>query len=125
VTSAQAVVVIDDDPSVRRGIVRLLRASGFSVQSFASAEEFLASPSAGPDTCLVLDIHLGGMSGLDLADCLDRRGRSIPIVFISAQDGALPAARRTQTGTIALLHKPFDESVFLEAVRRALATSPD
>ena len=119
----RTVVVIDDDLSVRRSLARLLRASGFDVSTYASAEAFLAGPAAGTSVCLVLDIHLGGMSGLELADCLDQQARSVPIVFISAQDGSLPAERCARSGTIAFLCKPFDESVLIEAVCRALAVS--
>jgi len=119
----RTVVVIDDDLSVRRSLARLLGASGFEVSTYASAEAFLGDAAADTDICLVLDIHLGGMSGLELADCLDQQARSIPIVFISAQEGALPAERRARGGTIAFLRKPFDESVLIEAVSRALAVS--
>jgi len=119
----RTVVVIDDDPSVRSSLARLLRASGFDVSTYASAEAFLAGPAADKGICLVLDIHLGGMSGLELADCLDQQARSVPIVFISAQDGPLPAERCARSETIAFLCKPFDESVLIEAVSRALAAS--
>jgi FixJ family two-component response regulator len=115
------VVVVDDDASVRRSLARLLRASGFDVSSYASAEAFLESPPAVTKMCLVLDIHLGGMSGPELANYLDRQARTIPIVFISAQDGSLPAERRAHAGTIAFLRKPFDESALISAVSRALA----
>lgn len=115
------VVVIDDDLGVRRGLARLLRASGFEVETYASADAFFDRPAADTDICLVLDIHLGGMSGLELADRLDEQGRSVPIVFISAQDGSLPPQRGSRSGTIALLRKPFDESLLIEAVSRALA----
>jgi FixJ family two-component response regulator len=114
------VVVIDDDLGVRRGLARLLRASGFEVATYASAEAFLFSPRDDTGICLVLDIHLGGMSGLELADCLDEEERSVPIVFISAQEGALPEERAASSGTIAFLRKPVDESVLIEAVSRAL-----
>ena len=115
------VVVIDDDLGVRRSLARLLRASGFEVETYASADEFFDRPAPDTGICLVLDIHLGRISGLELADRLDELGRSVPIVFISAQDGALPAQRRSRSGTIAFLRKPFDESLLIEAVSRALA----
>ena len=115
------VVIIDDDLGVRRGLSRLLRASGFEVSAYASAEAFLHSAADDAGICLVLDLHLAGMSGLELADCLDEQARSIPIVFISAQEEALPAERSARSGTIAFLRKPFDESVLIEAVSRALA----
>jgi len=114
------VVVIDDDLGVRRGLARLLRASGFEAETYASADAFLDRPAGDAGICLVLDIHLGGMSGLELADRLDEQGRSVPIVFISAQDGSLPAQRNSRSGTIAFLRKPFDESLLIEAVSRGL-----
>jgi FixJ family two-component response regulator len=117
------VVVIDDDLSVRRSLVRLLGASGFEVLTFPSAEAFLASEVDDARICLVLDIHLGGMSGPELADHLDQQARAIPIVFISAQEGSLPADRAVRSETIAFLRKPFDEGVFIEAVSRALTLS--
>ena len=92
------VVVVDDDLGVRRGLARPVDDAGI---------------------CLVLDIHLGRMSGLELADCLDEQGRSVPIVFMSAEEGALPEPRSSHRGTIAFLRKPFDESELLEAVSRA------
>ena len=115
------VVVIDDDLGVRRGLARLLRASGFEVTTYASAEAFLGRPANDEGICLVLDIHLAGMSGLELAGYLDEQGRSVPIVFISAQEGSLPPQRWARSGTIAFLRKPFDEGLLIEAVSRALA----
>jgi len=114
------VIVVDDDASVRRSLARLLRAAGFDVATYASAEAFLENPPDVANICLVLDIHLGGMSGLELADCLDRQARAIPIVFISAQEAALYAERRAHVRTIAFLRKPFDETALIEAVSRAL-----
>lgn len=113
------VVVIDDDEGVRRGLARLLRALGFEAETYDSADAFLGRSGADTDICLVLDIHLRRMSGLVLADWLDQQGRSIPIVFMSAQEGSLPEPRGSHKGTIAFLRKPFDESVLLEAVSRA------
>ena len=115
------VVVIDDDRGVRRSLARLLRASGFAVETYASADEFFDRPGDDTEICLVLDIHLGRISGLELADRLDELGRPIPIVFISAQEGSLPLQRSSHSGTIAFLRKPFDESLLIEAVSRALA----
>lgn len=114
------VVVIEDDVGVRRSLARLLRVSGFEVATYASAEAFLSRPADDTSICLVLDIHLGGMSGLELADRLDEQGRSVPIVFISAQEGSYPPQRYSRSGTIAFLRKPFDESLLIEAVSRAL-----
>src|ERR1700688_3159899 len=80
------VSVVDDDESVRESLPDLLEQSGFAVQAFSSAEAFLASEAADATSCLILDIGLPGMSGPDLQEELIRRGRAIPIVFITAQD---------------------------------------
>jgi FixJ family two-component response regulator len=119
----RTVIVIDDDLSVRRSLARLLHAAGFEVSTYDSAEAFLGSPATDTGICLVVDIHLGGMSGLELAAFLDQQERPVPIVFISAQELSLPAPRRDHCGTIALLIKPFDQSLLIEAVSRAFAAN--
>ena len=88
--------LVEDDPSFRRARRRLLSAAGFSVAAFASAEEFLASESAGATACLVLDVYLGGMSGFDLQRRLATAGVPIPTIFITAHDeiGTPAVARR-------------------------------
>jgi FixJ family two-component response regulator len=110
--------VVEDDPSFLRALRRLLSGAGFSVATFASAEEFLASESTGGTACLVLDVHLGGMSGFDLQQQLATAGRQIPTIFITAQDD-LVTRERARSG-VAYLRKPFREEALVAAIRKAL-----
>jgi FixJ family two-component response regulator len=110
--------VVEDDPSFLRALRRLLSGAGFSVATFASAEEFLASESAGATACLVLDVHLGGMSGFDLQQQLGAAGRWIPTIFITAHDD-LVTRERARSG-VAYLRKPFREDALVGAIRQAL-----
>ena len=122
-TPPAVVVVVDDDPSVRRGVARLLRTGGFEVQAFASAEEFLAAPGARPPACLVLDVQLPGLSGLELCERVRRHGAEVPIVFITAHEEYLADAPRDLCHTV-WLRKPFEAHALLSAVRNAAAPSP-
>ena len=119
-----SVCVIDDDASVLRAVRRLLRAAGFAVRTFASAEDFLDSRDAPRPDCLVLDVHLGGVSGLGLQERLAASGRSIPIVFITAQDP--PATRKRARAATApeCLRKPFDDESLIGAILRATDRTP-
>ena len=110
--------VVEDDPSFRRALRRLLSAAGFSVATFASAEEFLASERAGAMSCLVLDVHLDGMSGFDLQQRLATAGVPIPTIFITAHDD--PVTRERARSGVAYLRKPFREDALIGAVQQAL-----
>jgi FixJ family two-component response regulator len=110
--------VVEDDPSFLRALRRLLSGAGFSVATFASAEEFLASESAGATACLVLDVHLGGMSGFDLQQHLVTAGIPIPTIFITAHDD--PATRQRARSGVAYLRKPFREDALVGAIHQAL-----
>jgi FixJ family two-component response regulator len=110
--------VVEDDPSFLRALRRLLSGAGFSVATFASAEEFLASDSAAGTACLVLDVHLGGMSGFDLQQQLATAGRWIPTIFITAHDDSV-TRERARSG-VAYLRKPFREEALVAAIRKAL-----
>ena len=112
------IAVVEDDPSFLRALGRLLGAAGFGVAPFASAEEFLASDSVGAISCLVLDIHLGGMTGFDLQQRLAAAGSPIPTIFITAHDDAI-TRERARSG-VAYLRKPFREDALLGAIREAL-----
>jgi len=116
---APLVYVIDDDPSLLRALRRLLGAGGFRVCTFSSAEEFLESPRSTP-ACLVLDVHLGGLSGLDLHERLLASGRRIPVVFITAHDDAVARERARRTGAIDYLRKPFNDETLIAGIKRAL-----
>jgi FixJ family two-component response regulator len=114
------VSVVDDSDSVRESLPDLLAQSGFSVQAFSSAEEFLAAEVADDTSCLILDVGLPGMSGPDLQQELIRRGKTIPIVFITAQGDTSLRPRLVARGAVACLFKPFSDTALLEAVETAL-----
>jgi len=112
--------VVDDDLSVCRALRRLIESAGYAVETFASAREFLGSCAEGRTACLVLDIHLGEMSGFELQEQLAAEEAAIPIIFITAYDDASIRERITRSGVIAYLRKPFDERVLLDAIRTAV-----
>ena len=114
------VFVVDDDPSVRRGLERLLRTAGHRVESFASAREFLERPEHDGPRCLVLDVRMPGQSGLDLHDRLVASGRDIPVIFITGHADVPMAVRAMKAGAVDFLSKPFDDAELLGAARQAL-----
>ncbi len=114
-TEPPLVVVVDDDASFRRAVGRLIGLWGYRTFSFGSAEEYLGT---GVETdCIVLDVHLEGMSGLELQAVLAAQNRSIPIIFITAMDD--PDARQSalDAGAAAFLEKPFDDYSLLEVLK--------
>jgi FixJ family two-component response regulator len=118
--SAPVIAVIDDDASVRRALQRLLQSAGFMVETFATAREFLDADSWAQTACLVLDVHLPGMSGFELQEYLAISGIPIPIVFITALDDALTRERVHRAGAVGYLRKPFDQGTLIEAISRAI-----
>jgi FixJ family two-component response regulator len=114
------VSVVDDDESVRESLPDLLRECGFAVEAFASAEAFLLSECIGQTQCLLLDIAMPGMSGLELQRELTRRRHAIPIVFITAHGDETDRPRLLAQGAVACLFKPFSETALLEALHAAL-----
>ncbi len=112
--------VIDDDASLLRALQRLLVAGGFTVEVFSSAEAFLESEHGTSADCLVLDVHLGGLSGFDLQERLVAAGTQIPVVFITAHDDAITRERARRTGAVAYLPKPFDDASLIGAIHLAL-----
>ncbi len=121
-TATALVSIVDDDESVRESLPDLLKEFGFAVQSFASAEEFLASGRMEETRCLVLDIAMPGMSGPDLQRELTRRNQPIPIVFITANEDSSECARVLDAGAVTCLIKPFSETALLRAVTKAIQT---
>jgi FixJ family two-component response regulator len=117
------VSVVDDDESVRESLPDLLREFGFSVQTFASAADFLASASLDQTRCLLLDIAMPGMSGPALQEELTRQRRSIPVVFITANADENIRPQLLEAGAVECLVKPFTESALLAAVTTALDES--
>lgn len=118
-TKRSLVGIVDDNESVRESLADLVQHGGYDVQTFASAEDFLESPGVEEAACLILDVGLPGMSGPELHKELIRRGRSSPVVFITAQgDRSLPA-QLVAAGATACLLKPFDDTALLDALQRA------
>jgi FixJ family two-component response regulator len=115
--------VVDDDESVRESLPDLLRVLGFTARAFSSAEEFLSSDSVSQTQCLILDIHMPGMSGPDLQRELTRGTREIPIIFITAPSSAVVRLRLLKQGAVECLFKPFADSALLDALSIALAKS--
>lgn len=117
-TSLDLVAVVEDDAATRKSLVRLLRASGYATAAFASAEEFLRSEIVGSAVGLVLDIHLEGMSGIELRRYLTAARSTIPVVFITARDDAATRVEALAVGCVDYLRKPFESSRLLSALER-------
>jgi FixJ family two-component response regulator len=117
---ASLVSIVDDDDSVRESLPDLLKISGFRVQAFSSAEEFLASGLVGETKCLILDITMPGMTGPDLHRELRRRRQQMPIVYITAQRDENVRPRMLEEGAVECLFKPFGATALLDAVATAL-----
>ena len=111
--------VVDDDPSVRRALRRLLQSAGYIVEAFASGMEFLASNPPGRIACVVLDIRLNGMTGFELQERMVANGTAIPVIFITAHDDVPTRERVQKAGAAAYLPKPFDGAALLAAVESA------
>ena len=118
--TAPVIAVIDDDASVRRALQRLLQSAGFMVETFATAREFIEADDWTQTACLVLDVHLPAMSGVQLQAYLAASGVPIPIVFITAYDDLSTRERVQRAGAVAYLLKPVDQSTLIEAISRAI-----
>jgi len=111
------VYVVDDDESIRRALKRLLRSFGYHALTFESAEDFLDSTSGKDEGCIILDIHLPGMTGLDLQEKLASRGAKYSVIFMTAYDNPQWQDRAKRVGAVAYLGKPFSEQLLLNAIR--------
>jgi FixJ family two-component response regulator len=117
------VFVVDDDESVRESLSTLLRSVGLRAHTFASAQDFLFHPRPDAPTCLVLDVGLPGLSGLELQRELQQSGRAIPIIFITGLGDISMSVRAMKAGAAEFLSKPFREQDLLDAIRAALGRS--
>ena len=118
--SEEIVAIVDDDPSVRRGLERLIRSVGWKAESFESAQAFLERPRTEPPSCVVLDLQLPGLSGLDLQKRMAEAGLYTPIVFLTGH-GSIPATvQAMKAGAIEFLTKPVDEQDLLKAIEEAI-----
>jgi FixJ family two-component response regulator len=120
VSHSPFVAVVDDDESVRESLPDLLREFGYTVQAFASAEEYLGSGALGRTNCLILDVSMPGMSGPELQAELSRRKLTVSIVFITGHNDERVRARLLAAGAVECLHKPFSETALVSAVRTAV-----
>jgi FixJ family two-component response regulator len=114
------VFVVDDDPSVRKSLDRLLRSVGLAVETFATAHEFLEQQCLKGPSCLVLDVKMPGISGLELQEKLLSQEHVIPIVFITGHGDIPMTVKAIKKGAVNFLSKPFDEKDLLDAVYEAL-----
>ena len=118
--SEAVVAIVDDDPWALDGLQRLIRSAGWRAKTFASAQEFLVRPDAEEPTCLVLDLQLPGLSGLDLQKRMAEVGLEIPIIFLTGH-GDIPASvRAMKAGAVEFLTKPVDEQKLLQAIQEAV-----
>jgi len=120
-TSLPRVLLVDDDPSLRRALTRTLQHAGFEVQAYASAEALLAAGPVDPAACLVLDLDLPGGSGIELKKALDLAGCALPTIFITASEREGLARQLAPLSPVAMLHKPFSNDDLLQALGRACA----
>jgi FixJ family two-component response regulator len=118
--STATVIVVDDDASIRGALRRQLHILGFNVLDFGSAEEFLACELPTGDACLLLDVYMPGMSGIELCRKLSASKRQLPIILISGCDDRSTRKMMREAKPIASLIKPFDEKNLLRAIRKAL-----
>jgi FixJ family two-component response regulator len=114
------VAIVDDDDSMRSALQGLLKEAGLPARTFASAEEFLSSGEYHRTACLIADIRMPGMSGLDLQAALNAERVKIPTIFITAHGDARMRMQALRAGAVEFLSKPFDDEVLLESVRAAL-----
>jgi two-component system response regulator FixJ len=119
----EKIFVIDDDASVRRSLPLLLKASDYDVETFSSSEEFLNREQFNGTGCIILDINLEGISGLELQEELMNKQDSLPIVFITGKGGVPESVQALKKGAIDFLQKPFDDEQLLNAVEEALTKS--
>jgi FixJ family two-component response regulator len=123
-TNRAVVMIVDDDESMRRSARRLIRTYGLAVDTFASAEEFLASGRLQETGCLVLDIQMPDLNGLELQSRLIDLGHRIPIIFITAFTDDAARDQAMKAGALCFLVKPFEETDLLKCVNSALNSNP-
>jgi FixJ family two-component response regulator len=122
---APVISIVDDDESVRVAINRLVRSLGFVGRTFASAEEFLRSPHLGECACVIADIQMPGMSGVELQNVMLSRGDKTPVLFITAFPDARVEAQVMGAGAVCLLSKPFEGMHLIECIETALKKRPE
>jgi len=119
--SGTLVGIVDDDASVRKGLARLVKSAGYRVEVFESAREFLARPTREDPSCLILDVRMPGLTGLELQEALAIAGRRMSIVFVSGHGDVVGSVKAMKRGAIDFLTKPVDSEELLGAIERAVA----
>ena len=114
------IAIVDDDPSVQRGLQRLIRSAGWKAETFASAQEFLARSRAESPNCVLLDLQLPGLSGLDIQKRMAEVGLEIPIVFLTGHGNIPASVQAMKAGAVQFLTKPADEQELLQAIEEAV-----
>ena len=117
---SKVIAIVDDDQALLDAIAQLLTAHGFAVQAFTSAEAFLDSRTANETACLVLDINLGGMSGIELQERLKAEGSQLPVIFMTGADDDAIRKQATDVGCAAFLRKPFAPRLLTDAIAKAV-----
>ena len=119
------IYIVDDDGSIRRAMKRLIRSVGMDVEVFASAQEFLDSKHRNHDACMIVDIKMPGMSGLELQEVLLARGFQLPVIFITGFDSPETRDQAKEAGAAGYFRKPIDDQALLDSVQWALAKHPN
>ena len=117
--------IVDDDPSVREAMLGLVRSLGFEAVTFPSAEDFLQSEQIDGTTCLITDLQMPGLSGIELQSQLISRGSSVPIIFVTASPERGIEAQVRSAGAVGFLNKPFDDRTLIECLDQALRRRGD
>jgi FixJ family two-component response regulator len=119
-TKEPVVFIVDDDPSVLKSLNRLLHSVGLAVETFSSASDFLMRQSHDGPCCLILDIRMPGLSGLDLQGKMVEKGNNIPIIFITGHGNVSMSVKAMKKGAVDFLEKPFDDQELLDAIQHAI-----
>jgi FixJ family two-component response regulator len=121
--TACLISIVDDDASFCRSLARFVRSLGHRVATYASAEEFLGAASALATSCLISDVRMPGMDGLELQKRLAQEGRAVPVIFVAAGAEARTRAAALEAGAVAFLDKPFSEAALIACIERALGAA--
>jgi FixJ family two-component response regulator len=124
VALAPLIAIVDDEESVRKALSRLIRAAGFSVETYSSGADFLRTVEARPPHCVLLDLRMPQVSGFDVQRALKQANAQVPVVIITGDDSAESRADALRQGAKAYLRKPVDDAMLLDAIQTAIRSSP-